>query len=71
MDTDKVGDFEELADDRFLVGTPDQVAAQIENLRERFPLDHLACRFHHSGMPPELVRDQIRLFGEEVIPQFD
>jgi alkanesulfonate monooxygenase SsuD/methylene tetrahydromethanopterin reductase-like flavin-dependent oxidoreductase (luciferase family) len=62
--------FERLAEDRFLVGTPAEVAAQIEDLRERMPLDHLALRFHHSGMPGELVREQIELFGDEVVGQF-
>ncbi|QLG49999.1 LLM class flavin-dependent oxidoreductase [Natrinema halophilum] len=68
---DSVEDFEELADDRFIFGTPEEVAEQIEEMRDRFPLDHLAVRFHHSGMPAELVRDQIELFGEEVIPEFE
>ena len=71
MTADSVEDFEELADDRFIYGTPDQIVDQIEAVRDRFPLDHLALRFHHSGMPKDLVEDQIRLFGEEVIPAFD
>jgi alkanesulfonate monooxygenase SsuD/methylene tetrahydromethanopterin reductase-like flavin-dependent oxidoreductase (luciferase family) len=71
FDGDDVTDFEELASDRFVYGTPEQVVEQIQAMRERFPLDHLALRFHHSGMPKDLVEDQIRLFGEEVIPHFD
>ncbi|SEW31299.1 LLM class flavin-dependent oxidoreductase [Natrinema salifodinae] len=70
MTADSVEDFEELADDRFIYGTPEQIVEQIESIRERFPLDHLTLRFHHSGMPKDLVEDQIRLFGEEVIPEF-
>lgn len=71
MTAESVEDFEELADDRFIYGTPEQVIEQIEDMRERFPLDQLALRFHHSGMPPDLVEKQIRLFGEEVIPAFE
>ena len=71
MSADSVEDFEVLADDRFLYGTPEQIIDQIEGLRERFPLDHLAVRFHHSGMPKAMVREQIQLFGETVIPQFE
>jgi alkanesulfonate monooxygenase SsuD/methylene tetrahydromethanopterin reductase-like flavin-dependent oxidoreductase (luciferase family) len=71
MNADSVADFEELADDRFLYGTPEQIVAQIEDVRDRMDLDHLALRFHHSGMPQDLVEDQIRLFGEEVVPAFD
>jgi alkanesulfonate monooxygenase SsuD/methylene tetrahydromethanopterin reductase-like flavin-dependent oxidoreductase (luciferase family) len=70
MTADSVENFEELADDRFMYGTPEQIIEQIENVRDRFPLDHLALRFHHSGMPKDLVEAQIRLFGEEVIPAF-
>ena len=71
MTADSVENFDELADDRFIYGTPDQVVAQIEAMQDRFPLNHLALRFHHSGMPKNLVEDQIRLFGKEVIPAFD
>lgn len=71
MTADSVEDFEELADDRFLYGTPEQIIEQITDLTERFPLNHLAVRFHHSGMPKSMVEDQIRLFGEEVVPAFD
>jgi alkanesulfonate monooxygenase SsuD/methylene tetrahydromethanopterin reductase-like flavin-dependent oxidoreductase (luciferase family) len=68
---DDVADFEDLAEDRFVYGTPDQVIEQIEAMQDRFPLDQLALRFHHSGMPKPMVADQIRLFGDEVIPAFD
>ncbi|OVE85808.1 LLM class flavin-dependent oxidoreductase [Natronolimnobius baerhuensis] len=71
MNADSVEDFEELADDRFIYGTPDQIIEQIEAMQERFPLTELTLRFHHSGMPADLVEDQIRLFGEEVIPAFE
>ncbi|WP_408960276.1 LLM class flavin-dependent oxidoreductase [Natrinema sp. 74] len=71
MNADSVEDFEALADDRFIYGTPDQIIEQIEAIRERFPLNELTLRFHHSGMPKDLVEDQLRLFGEEVIPAFE
>ena len=71
MTADSVEDFHELADDRFIYGTPEQIVEQVEALQERFPMTELALRFHHSGMPAQLVEDQIRLFGEEVIPAFD
>jgi alkanesulfonate monooxygenase SsuD/methylene tetrahydromethanopterin reductase-like flavin-dependent oxidoreductase (luciferase family) len=71
MTADSVEDFHTLADDRFIYGTPEQIIEQIASIRERFPLNQLTLRFHHSGMPKELVEKQIRLFGEEVIPEFD
>lgn len=71
LSADVVQDFEELADERFVYGTPDQVIEQINAMRERIPLTQLALRFHHSGMPKEHVDKQIQLFGKEVIPSFD
>lgn len=71
MSADSVEEFTELADDRFIYGTPEQIIEQIEAIQDRFALNQLALRFHHSGMPPQLVEDQLRLFGEEVIPAFD
>ncbi|WP_435320997.1 LLM class flavin-dependent oxidoreductase [Haloarchaeobius sp. TZWSO28] len=71
MTADSVEDFHELADDRFIYGTPEQIIEQIEDMQDRFELNQLALRFHHSGMPKDLVEDQIRLFGEEVIPAFN
>jgi len=66
-----VTDLGDLADDRFLVGTPEEIIEQIEGMRDRFALDHLALRFHHSGMPHDVHREQIELFGEEVVPAFE
>ena len=69
MAASDVEDFEALAEDRFIYGTPNEIISQLESMQERFPVDHLALRFHHSGMPPSMVRDQIELFGEMVIPE--
>lgn len=71
MTADSVENFESLADNRFIYGTPDRIIEQIESIQERFSLNQLALRFHHSGMSKGLVEDQIRLFGEEVVPAFD
>lgn len=71
LDGDDVRDFEELAEDRFLYGTPEQVVEQIRAMRERIPIDHLAVRLHHSGMSKATVEDQIRLFGDHVVPAIE
>lgn len=63
-----VTDFEALAADRFLVGTPEEIAGDLERYRDRLGTDHVGCRFHHPGMPHEVVLEQIELFGDEVIP---
>lgn len=71
MTAESVDDFHELADDRFIYGTPEQIIDQIESMRNRFEVDQLTLRFHHSGMPKDLVEEQIRLFGKEVIPAIE
>lgn len=68
---EEVDDFETLADERFLVGTPDEIIEQIDTYRDAFGMTELACRFHFPGMDHETVLKQIELFGSEVIPSFE
>lgn len=62
--------FEDIASDRFLIGTPEEVAAEIERYQEAFEMSHLIFRTHWSGMSQETARRSIRLLGDGVIPQF-
>ncbi len=63
--------FEDLAADRFLVGTPEEVVEGIERYRREFGMDHLVLRSRWPGMPVETARDSYRLFAEEVMPRFE
>jgi probable F420-dependent oxidoreductase len=65
--TDRLG---ELRRERFIIGGPDQVVEQIQYFQNQFGMDHLICRLHFPGMPPEVVTDSIKLIGKEVIPAF-
>jgi len=60
----------ELRRDRFIIGRPDQVIEQIRYFEDQFGMDHLICRLHFPGMPPEVVTESIELIGREVIPAF-
>ncbi len=60
----------ELRRDRFIIGNPDRVIEQIKYFEEQFGMDHLICRLHFPGMPPEMVTESIKLIGQEVIPAF-
>jgi probable F420-dependent oxidoreductase len=60
----------ELRRDRFIIGDPEGVIEQIRYFDGQFGMNHLVCRLHFPGMPPELVTESIRLLGEEVIPAF-
>ena len=71
---------EEIAADRLLWGTPEDVIAQIERYRRETGCDHVHAAFG-AGMPAreaeystlghfEEQAEMIRLFGREVIPAF-
>jgi alkanesulfonate monooxygenase SsuD/methylene tetrahydromethanopterin reductase-like flavin-dependent oxidoreductase (luciferase family) len=53
-----------------LVGTPQDVIAQLEDYRSRCRLTHLVCNLPLPGMPPEQIRAGMQLFAREVIPHF-
>jgi alkanesulfonate monooxygenase SsuD/methylene tetrahydromethanopterin reductase-like flavin-dependent oxidoreductase (luciferase family) len=53
-----------------LVGTPEDVIAQIEDYRSRSRLTHLVCAMALPGMPAHQVRAGMELFAGKVIPHF-
>jgi probable F420-dependent oxidoreductase len=68
----------EIADERLLWGSPDDVVAQIERYRARTGADHVHAAFG-AGLPGkgqasmgdfETQAAMIRLYGQEVIPAF-
>lgn len=63
--TDKM---EELRQGRFIIGDPDSVIQQIRFFEKEFGMNHLICRLHFPGMPPEMVTQEIELLGREVVP---
>lgn len=60
--------FEDV-DDQCVIGTPEQVAEKIERFEE-MGVDHFIFRTQFGGMSQESALESIRLFGEEVAPQF-
>lgn len=61
--------FEELARDRFIIGDPDDVAAEIERYRQ-LGIDRMHMRMCWPGMDLEPALQGLELFGREVIPRF-
>lgn len=53
-----------------LVGSPESVARQIAEGREKIGYDHFAGKFHIGRMPHAMVESSLTLFGQEVIPAF-
>src|SRR5579884_2445079 len=60
--------FDELLEDRFLLGAPAEVADQLNRLNRRLGVNHLVASVHWPGMPNSLALDQLHLLAEEVRP---
>lgn len=61
-------EFDELLEDRFLIGSPDEVAAKLIDLERRFGVNHLVASVHWPGMPNSLALEQMQILAEEVMP---
>lgn len=61
--------FDELAGDRFIIGSPDEVAGQILDLNRTLGVNHLVMSMEWAGMPASLTADTMELFATEVIPR--
>ena len=61
--------LEDLARDRFVIGTPDDLVAEANRYAADLGVTTLLLRVQWPGMPRDLVLDQIRLIGESVIPR--
>ena len=61
--------YQDLAKDRFLLGSPDDVVAELKRYSEELGVNMMIFRMQWPGMPQEQVLKQIELLGREVIPQ--
>ncbi len=68
-DNDLGRDFEELTRDRFLIGSPDDVAEQMLKLHQATGINHLVMSVQWPGMPQSLVLDVLHRLAEEVFPR--
>jgi alkanesulfonate monooxygenase SsuD/methylene tetrahydromethanopterin reductase-like flavin-dependent oxidoreductase (luciferase family) len=55
--------FDELKDERILVGSPQEVAERIVEYRDEFDVPFMGFRLYWPGMDPRLALETIRLFG--------
>jgi alkanesulfonate monooxygenase SsuD/methylene tetrahydromethanopterin reductase-like flavin-dependent oxidoreductase (luciferase family) len=60
--------FEQLAEDRFLLGTPAEVCAEIERYEDDLDAEYMVPRLHWPGMDHDVAIECIELMGDEVIP---
>ena len=61
--------YQELAKDRFLLGSPADVVAELKRYAQELGVNMMIFRMQWPGMPQEQVLRQIELLGREVIPQ--
>lgn len=62
------GGFEELVGDRFLIGSPEDVADQMIAIHRRLGVNHLIVSMEWAGMEKSVAMDCMQLMAEEVIP---
>ena len=60
--------YQELARDRFLLGSPDQVVEEIRRYERELGVNYLIFRMQWPGMEQEQILRQIDLMGREVLP---
>jgi alkanesulfonate monooxygenase SsuD/methylene tetrahydromethanopterin reductase-like flavin-dependent oxidoreductase (luciferase family) len=63
-------DADELPRDIYVVGTPEQVIAEIEAMRSRFAFEHLYFWARPPGLDIEKSSRSLELFARHVIPHF-
>ncbi len=63
-------DFAELARDRFIIGSPARVRAELEHYQSELGVTDLMMTSDRAGMPIELAERSLSLFAEHVIPAF-
>ena len=61
--------YQDLARDRFLLGSPDDVVQEMLRYRNELGVNYLVFRMQWPGMGQDRVLRQIELMGREVIPR--
>ncbi|MGE3269516.1 MAG: LLM class flavin-dependent oxidoreductase [Chloroflexota bacterium] len=59
--------WEEMVEDRLLIGSPETVRRKVEELRA-LGVGELLCWMNFGGIPPEKARRSMQLFAEAVMP---
>jgi probable F420-dependent oxidoreductase len=70
IDASIATDLDKLMADRFIIGGPEQVVAQIRRFVEAYGMTHLICRTFFPGMPHAHIMKELDLLAREVLPAF-
>ena len=60
--------FKHLAEDRFIIGTPEDCIGEIEKYRDELGIKYIACRMVFPQAAHEIISGLIKTFGKKVIP---
>ena len=60
--------FDQLAQDRFIIGDPAECAAELRRYHDAVGANHFLLRLQWPGMPQRYALEQIRLVGTDVMP---
>lgn len=60
--------FEHLAEERFIIGTPEDCIKEIEMYRDELGINYISCRMVFPQASHEIISNCIETFGKEVIP---
>ena len=61
--------YDYLAENRAIIGTPDQCIAKIKEFQQQ-GIEYFGCNFDFGGMPQEKALRSMELFSKEVMPHF-
>ncbi|MCB1741743.1 MAG: LLM class flavin-dependent oxidoreductase [Gammaproteobacteria bacterium] len=61
--------FDDLLDDRFVLGSPEECYEQLRPYWEELGVNHLVFRTHWAGMPVSLALASQRLLSKELLPE--
>ncbi|MFQ5693332.1 MAG: LLM class flavin-dependent oxidoreductase, partial [Nitrospinota bacterium] len=67
-DNDFAVPFEQLMEDRFFIGSPEEVAGQLIRMADSIGVNHIIVSLQWPGMPESLTLETIDMMGREVFP---
>ena len=67
---DMVKDLQQLAKDRFIIGSPDDVVSEIRRYKDVYGTNYVICRFFFGNIPHETIMKELELFAKTVMPTF-